>query len=114
MRDATQIIIRPLLTEKSVELQRLGKYTFEVAPDATKIEIQKAVETLGQCYREVRDGARTRRETGVEKVNTLVIKGKLRRTRRGQARTATWKKAVVTLKEGFALGGLLGQAFETG
>ena len=98
MRDETQIIIRPLLTEKSTFLQRLNKYTFEVAKDATKIEIQKAIESLGRCE--------------VEKVNTLIVKGKVRRTRRGTGRTADWKKAVVTLKEGQALGGLLGQAFE--
>ena len=98
MRDETQIIIRPLLTEKSTFLQRLNKYTFEVAKDATKIEIQKAIESLGRCE--------------VEKVNTLVVKGKVRRTRRGTGRTADWKKAIVTLREGQALGGLLGQAFE--
>jgi large subunit ribosomal protein L23 len=98
MRDETQIIIRPLLTEKSTFLQRLNKFTFEVAKDATKIEIEKAVESLGRCQ--------------VEKVNTLVVKGKVRRTRRGTGRTPDWKKAVVTLKEGETLGGLLGQAFE--
>jgi large subunit ribosomal protein L23 len=98
MRDETQIIIRPLLTEKSTFLQRLNKFTFEVAKDATKIEIEKAIESLGRCQ--------------VEKVNTLVVKGKVRRTRRGTGRTPDWKKAVVTLKEGETLGGLLGQAFE--
>jgi large subunit ribosomal protein L23 len=98
MKDETQIIIRPLLTEKSTFLQRLNKFTFEVAKDATKIEIEKAVESLGRCQ--------------VEKVNTLVVKGKVRRTRRGTGRTPDWKKAVVTLKEGETLGGLLGQAFE--
>jgi large subunit ribosomal protein L23 len=111
MRDATQIIVRPLLTEKSVELQRLNKFTFEVARDATKIEIQKAIETLGECRRDLPGGDIV---SGVEKVNTLVIKGKLRRTRRGHARTAAWKKAIVTLKDGWTLGGLLGEAFETG
>lgn len=100
MRDATQIILRPLLTEKSVELQRLNKYTFEVARDATKIEVQKAIETLARCE--------------VDKVNTIVVKGKLRRTRRGSGRTPDWKKAIVTLKPGQALGGFLGEAFETG
>jgi large subunit ribosomal protein L23 len=98
MKDETEIIIRPLLTEKSTFLQRLNKYTFEVAKSATKIEIQKAIESLGRCR--------------VEKVNTLVVKGKVRRTRRGTGRTPDWKKAVVTLREGEALGGLLGQAFE--
>lgn len=108
MRDATQIILRPLLTEKSTELQRLNKFTFEVAVDATKIEIQRAVEILGDCRREGTNG----NESGVEKVNTILVKGKIRRTRRGTGRTADWKKAVVTLKSGWALGGLLGQAYE--
>jgi large subunit ribosomal protein L23 len=98
MKDATEIIIRPLLTEKSTLLQRENKYTFEVARTATKIEIEKAIELLGRCE--------------VEKVNTLVVKGKVRRTRRGTGRTPDWKKAVVTLKPGQALGGVLGQAFE--
>jgi large subunit ribosomal protein L23 len=98
MKDETQIILRPLLTEKSTFLQRYNKFTFEVAINANKIEIQKAIESLGRCE--------------VEKVNTLVVKGKIRRTRRGTGRTPDRKKAVVTLKEGQTLGGLLGQAFE--
>jgi large subunit ribosomal protein L23 len=107
MRDATEIIIRPLLTEKSVELQRLNKFTFEVAINATKVEIQRAIEVLGDC--------RAGTESGVLKVNTLVVKGKARRTRRGKTgRTADWKKAVVTLKPDWTLKGMLGQAFETG
>ena len=57
-----------------------------VAKDATKIDIQRAIELLGGCE--------------VEKVNTLNVKGKLRRTRRGYARTPGWKKAIVTLKDG--------------
>ncbi len=100
MRDATQIIVRPLLTEKSMDLQSLNKFTFEVARDATKVEIQKAVETLGRCE--------------VASVNTINVRGKMRRTRRGYARTAGWKKAIVTLRPGQALGGLLGEAFEIG
>jgi large subunit ribosomal protein L23 len=108
MRDATQIIIRPLLTEKSTELQRLNKFTFEVAKDATKIEIQRAVEILGDCRQETATGT----VSGVLKVNTILVKGKIRRTRRGTGRTPDWKKAVVTLKEDFKLGGLLGQAYE--
>jgi large subunit ribosomal protein L23 len=109
MRDATQIIIRPLLTEKSTLLQRMNKYTFEVAIDATKIEIQRAVEQLG----EVVSGQGQQRKSGIEKINTLVVKGKVRRTRRGKGRTADWKKAIVTLKDGWTFGGLLGEAFES-
>jgi large subunit ribosomal protein L23 len=98
MRDATQILVRPLLTEKSTDLQRLNKFSFEVAMDANKIEIRKAVEELGKCE--------------VEKVNTLVVTGKSRRTRRGMGRTRDWKKAIVTVKDGQTLGGILGTAFE--
>jgi large subunit ribosomal protein L23 len=98
MRDATQVLIRPLLTEKSIDLQRQNKFSFEVALDANKIEIRRAVELLGNCQ--------------VEKVNTLVVPGKKRRTRRGTGRTPDWKKAIVTVKEGQSLGGLLGTAFE--
>lgn len=98
MKDVTQIIIRPRLTEKSTDLQRLNKYTFEVAMDANKIEIRRAVETLGQC--------------DVTSVNTLVVAGKRRRTRRGTGRTPDWKKAIVTVKDGQTLGGILGTAFE--
>ena len=99
MKDATEIIIRPLLTEKSTFQQRMSKFTFEVAKDATKVEIRNAIEQLGRCK--------------VEKVNTLVVKGKMRRTRRGPAKSPDWKKAVVTLRDGEELGGLLGQVFET-
>jgi large subunit ribosomal protein L23 len=98
MRDATQVIIRPLLTEKSTRAQQQNKYMFEVAPDANKIEIRRAVEELGKCE--------------VSQVNTLNVRGKERRTRRGTGRTADWKKAIVTIKEGQALGGILGTAFE--
>jgi large subunit ribosomal protein L23 len=99
MKDPTQIILRPLISEKSTELQRLGKYSFVVARDATKIDIRRAIEQLGNCR--------------VSSVHTLNVKGKVRRTRRGQGRTAAWKKAIVTLPEGESLGDLLGQAFES-
>lgn len=100
MKDPTTVLIRPLLTEKSVELQRLRKYTFEVDMEATKVDIRRAVETLGQCE--------------VKSVNTIVVKGKVRRTRRGTGRTADWKKAIVTLREGSTFGGVLGEAYEVG
>jgi large subunit ribosomal protein L23 len=98
MKDATEILVRPLLTEKSTDLQRLNKYTFEVAKDANKIEIRRAVEELGKCE--------------VTSVNTLNVKGKVRRTRRGKGKTPDWKKAIVTIKEGQTIGGILGTAFE--
>ena len=69
------------------------------APTANKIEIRKAIEELGSCQ--------------VKAVNTLVMKGKRKRARRGAiVHTPNWKKAFVTLREGESLGGVLGTAFE--
>ncbi len=94
MRDARQILIRPILTEKSVRQTSEKKYTFEVHPTANKIEIRQAVETLFPG-------------TQVSEVNTLMVRGKLRRmggyrrrSRRGEGYTADWKKAIVSLKAG--------------
>ncbi len=99
MRDATQVIIRPLLTEKNTAVQRQNQFVFEVATDANKIEIRSAVETLGRCQ--------------VKAVNTVVVKGKTRRARRGATvKTPNWKKAFVTLRQGETLSGVLGTAFE--
>jgi large subunit ribosomal protein L23 len=95
MRDPRQIILRPLLTEKSVAQAAAKKYVFEVAPDANKVEIRHAVEVLFP-------------NTRVSKVNTMRVVGKRRRMggygrRRagaGEGRTSIWKKAIVTLSEG--------------
>jgi large subunit ribosomal protein L23 len=82
------IIRRPIiLTEKSTRLRDQGnKVIFEVHPDANKIEIKNAIQTLFKV--------------GVIDVNTLVMRGKERRMGRGYARLRNWKKAVVTLKPG--------------
>lgn len=81
-----QILIKPVVSEKSVQLQQEGKYVFEVAPQATKIEIGKAVEEVFKVK--------------VTDVNIIKVKGKTRRFRFTQGRTKDWKKAIVTLKEG--------------
>lgn len=87
MKDPYQIIERPLLTEKSMDLSHVGKYTFRVAKDANKIEIRDAVEKIFKVK--------------VAKVNTLIVKGKKRRMGRfPEGRTSDWKKAIVTLKPG--------------
>jgi large subunit ribosomal protein L23 len=87
MKDPYQIIERPLLTEKSTDLSRIGKYTFRVAKDANKIEIRNAVEKIFKVK--------------VTKVNTLIVKGKKRRVGRfPEGRTSDWKKAIVTLAPG--------------
>lgn len=83
-----QIIKRPIiLTEKSRLLQEQGNHVvFEVDRRANKIEIRNAVQTLFKVT--------------VTDVNTLVVRGKMRRMGRGTAKLQNWKKAIVTLKEG--------------
>lgn len=80
---AQDIIIRPIISEKSMLGTSMKKYTFEVAKSANKIEIAKAVEELFGVK--------------VSKVNTLNVRGRLRRHGRTQGYTPSWKKAVVTL-----------------
>ncbi|MCL2827636.1 MAG: 50S ribosomal protein L23 [Oscillospiraceae bacterium] len=86
MRSAYDIIIRPIITEQSMEQTDLKKYAFEVARDAGKIEIKRAVEEVFGVK--------------VAKVNTLHVKGKEKRQGRHPAgKTAAWKKAVVRLTD---------------
>ncbi|WP_101697310.1 50S ribosomal protein L23 [Clostridium minihomine] len=80
---AHDIVIRPIITEKSMSAIGAKKYTFEVARDANKIQIASAIEELFKVK--------------VAKVNTLHVRGHLRRQGRTQGYTAAWKKAVVTL-----------------
>ena len=79
------IIIRPIITEKSMLGATEKKYTFEVAKTAGKIEIARAVEEIFKVK--------------VAKVNTMNCKGHLRRYGRYQGYTPSWKKAIVTLTE---------------
>lgn len=86
MKTAYDIIRRPVITEQSMADTEAKKYVFEVAKDATKIDIAKAVEEIFGVQ--------------VVKVNTLNVNGKLKRTGRYPAgRRPSWKKAVVTLSE---------------
>ena len=87
MRNINEVIVRPLVTEKSHDmLDRLGAYTFVVAKDANKIEIAQAVEK--QFNVKVRD------------VRTMRYAGKAKRMGKHAGRKASWKKAVVTLAQG--------------
>jgi large subunit ribosomal protein L23 len=87
MREAYQIIRRPLITEKGTDLRdQTNQYLFEVAGDANKIEIKRAVESLFRVK--------------VLQVRTLSVKGKPKRLGRFVGRTSDWKKAIATLKEG--------------
>jgi large subunit ribosomal protein L23 len=81
-----EVIRRPLITEKNTMVQAQDKYTFEVAPGATKPMIRRAVETLFKV--------------DVTDVNTSRVHGKLRRVGKSRGMTRSWKKAVVTLKAG--------------
>ena len=82
---AQDIIIRPIITEKSMIGATEKKYTFEVAKKANKIEIAKAVEEIFGVK--------------VAKVNTINVRGRLRRQGRNQGYTRSWKKAYVTLTQ---------------
>ena len=84
MKTAQDIIIAPVITEKSMAGIAAKKYTFKVAKDANKIEIAQAVSELFKV--------------DVAKVNTMSIRGNARRMGRYNGYTASWKKAIVTLK----------------
>lgn len=86
MKLASEIIIAPVITEKSMSGSESKKYAFKVAKDANKIEIAAAVEAMF--------------DVKVAKVNTINVRGHLRRYGRFEGKTAAWKKAVVTLAEG--------------
>jgi large subunit ribosomal protein L23 len=100
MRSPQTVIKRPLLTEKSARLRETGgaataaaegeayaqKVVFEVARDANKIDIRRAVEQLFKV--------------SVTEVRTLVVRGKVKRVGRFSGQRPSWKKAFVTLKPG--------------
>ena len=85
-KDPRDIIIAPVVSEKSYALIDEGKYTFVVAPTANKTEIKLAIEKIFGVK--------------VASVNTLNRVGKVRRTRFGIGRTKDTKRAVITLKSG--------------
>ena len=80
---AEEVIIKPIITERSSEDLQEVKYTFKVNKKATKIEIAKAVEKLF--------------EVKVLKVNTISVKGKEKRVGAHKGMTSDWKKAIVTI-----------------
>jgi len=82
-----EVLRRPVFTEKSVELREaLNQVTFEVSMGANKVEIRKAVEAL--------------LEVEVLAVNTMIVRGKVKRIGRNSGKRPNWKKAIVTLAEG--------------
>jgi large subunit ribosomal protein L23 len=86
MRDARDIIKKPLISEKSTGLMEQMKYAFQVDPKANKVEIKKAVEELFKVK--------------VKDVNTIRVSGKIKRMGAHSGRRPNWKKAIVTLEEG--------------
>lgn len=82
---AHDMILRPIITERSMSGMSIKKYTFKVAKEANKIQIKNAIEEI----------------FGVEvaKVWTMNVRGKMRRRQRTVGFTPSWKKAIVKLKE---------------
>jgi large subunit ribosomal protein L23 len=81
-----EVLRRPVITEKSTELQTRNKYAFEIAEGANKPMIKQAVEKAFKV-----------KVTGV---NVVTMRGKMRRVGRKMVMTAPWKKAIVTLRPG--------------
>ena len=78
-----EIIVKPIITEKSSTAVAEGKYTFKVAKKATKVQIANAVETLFNVK--------------VLNVNTMTVKGKEKRVGANSGKRPDWKKAIVTI-----------------
>ncbi|HHV61738.1 MAG TPA: 50S ribosomal protein L23 [Firmicutes bacterium] len=89
MSDPRDIVIRPLVTEKSTRLLEQNKYTFIVNPRANKTQIKEAVEAIFKV--KVRD------------VATIRVHGKIKRVGRFQGRTPELKKAIVTLEKNYSI-----------
>ncbi|MDY3868365.1 MAG: 50S ribosomal protein L23 [Pyramidobacter sp.] len=83
---AHDIIVRPVVTEKSSRLMEMNKYTFEVHPMANKIEIRKAVEVVFKVK--------------VTSVHTMQVHAKPKRMGAFLGKTRSWKKAIITLADG--------------
>ncbi|MGD0197767.1 MAG: 50S ribosomal protein L23 [Solirubrobacteraceae bacterium] len=84
--DHTEVIIRPVVSEKSYVLASAGKYTFRVHPDAHKTQIRQAVETMFSVH--------------VDDVRTISVRSKPKRRGVTRGRTRTWKKAIVQVRAG--------------
>ena len=90
MKDPRHVLIRPLMTEKSMQQKEaLNTVAFRVRPDANKVEIRAAVESVFNVK--------------VSAVRTASFEGKLKRMGRHQGRRSDWKKAIVTLAPGHTI-----------
>lgn len=86
MMEARDILLRPLVTEKSTALLEEGKYVFEVAKAANKVQIAQAVAEIFNVK--------------VVAVNTINVTGKVKRVGRNVGRRRSYKKAIITLAPG--------------
>lgn len=86
MKAARDIIVKPIITEKSVGMMEENKYVFRVSLGANKIEIKQAVQEIFKVK--------------VVDVRTMRVKGKTKRVGRSEGKTSAWKKAIVTLADG--------------
>src|ERR1035438_123045 len=82
----SQVIIRPVVSEKSYALAAAGKYTFRIHPDAHKTQVRQAVEALFDVH--------------VVEVRTMSVKSKPKRRGVSKGRTRSWKKAIVQVRPG--------------
>ena len=85
MRSAYDVIIKPVITEQSMDVAAEKKYTFKVATDANKTQVKLAIEEIFGVE--------------VKKVNIMNYDGKVKRMGRTQGKTAAYKKAIVTLTD---------------
>lgn len=85
MRTAYDVIIKPVISETSMDNSQIKKYTFKVATNANKTEVKKAVEEIFSVQ--------------VEKVNIMNVQGKVKRMGKNVGKTAATKKAIVTLTD---------------
>lgn len=85
-KNLDEILIRPILTEKTTLLEKEGKYLFEVSAQANKIEIKKAIEKIYKVK--------------PVKINIIKMRGKSVRYGRTTGKTKNWKKAIITLEKG--------------
>lgn len=86
MKNARDIIVKPIVSERSVASMEQNKYTFRVDLKANKIDIKRAVEEIFKVK--------------VLDVKTMVVKGKVKKMGRFEGKRSDWKKAIVTLKDG--------------
>jgi len=85
MKDPRSVVKKALITEKGTVLREMrNQYCFEVAREANKIEVQRAIEAIFSVK--------------VEQVRTMQVRGKVKRQGRWQGKRSNWKKAIVTLK----------------